>query len=137
MWKLLDSDKEVQNFLIASILKKRPRRITKKVTRKVIEALLAFFSSVAICYPRTPYAASEKCRRLEELPNEILLKILSYCDFTSKMNMRAVNYRLYSLVETGAFTLVRRNLVGGVEIREGSDNLENTYDPAIIIGGIP
>ncbi|EYC36518.1 hypothetical protein Y032_0887g2865 [Ancylostoma ceylanicum] len=132
MWKLLNSDKEMQNLLIGSVMKERPKRITKKVTRKVIEAFLRFFSSVAICYPRTPYVASEKCRRLEELPNEILLKILSYCDFTSKMNMRAVNYRLYSLVETGAFTLVRRNLIGGVEIREG-DTLENTYDPGIFL----
>ncbi|KAK6046195.1 F-box domain protein [Cooperia oncophora] len=68
--------------------------------------------------------------RLEGLPNEILLKIVAYCDFTSKMNMRAVNHRFCALVEKSAHA-VRHNLIGGVEIRRGDGDVEDTFDRGV------
>ncbi|KAK6742565.1 hypothetical protein RB195_010056 [Necator americanus] len=117
--------------VVAPFPEKHGDDITKKLARKVSVAIIRFLSSVVICYPRKLHTVYERGKRLEELPNEILLKILSYCDFTSKMNMRAVNYRLYTLVETGAFTLVRRNLIGGVEIMDGCRSTDNTFDTGI------
>ncbi|KJH44220.1 F-box domain protein [Dictyocaulus viviparus] len=69
--------------------------------------------------------------RLEDLPNEILLKIMTYCDFTSKMNTRALNYRFYSLIEKGAHNLPRRNLVGGVEIKHCGPNLQDNLNAVV------
>ncbi|WKX99468.1 hypothetical protein Q1695_014391 [Nippostrongylus brasiliensis] len=94
----------------------------------IFEAVTKFIASVVICFPKSSKIGNSR-RRLEELPNEILLKILTYCDFTSKMNMRAVNSRFCGLVERGAHSLARRNLVGGVEIRRSGSDDEETFDP--------
>ncbi|VDO92702.1 unnamed protein product [Haemonchus placei] len=105
--------------------KKSSKFTARKLSRKVFEALAWFLSSILFCCQRELNAA-RKVTRLEELPNEILLKIISYCDFSSKMNMRArelpvlylkVNHRLCALVEKRAHVLVRRNIIGGIEIR--------------------
>ncbi|CAJ0598732.1 unnamed protein product [Cylicocyclus nassatus] len=124
MWKPLNQEEEMHHPLFDPILKKSHKHAKKKIA-KIIEALLTLLSFIIICCPRKKDAGNGK--RFEELPNEIILKILSYCDFTTKMNMRAISRRFYSLVEKAAFSLVRRNLVGGVEIWKG-EKIENTLE---------
>ncbi|VDM51888.1 unnamed protein product [Angiostrongylus costaricensis] len=110
---------------------KEASTLATKLSKKVIEAVSRFLAAVVFCYPNTRSHTSTICKRLEDLPNEILLKILTYCDFTSKMNTRVLNYRFYCLIEKGAHTLPRRNLVGGVEIRRGSSDQRKDIDAAV------
>ncbi|GMS87499.1 hypothetical protein PENTCL1PPCAC_9674, partial [Pristionchus entomophagus] len=50
----------------------------------------------------------------DELPPEILMKIIGQCDFNSQMHFRATSRHMHSLVEHS--DLARRQVVGGVEI---------------------
>ncbi|KAF8358989.1 hypothetical protein PRIPAC_93984 [Pristionchus pacificus] len=50
----------------------------------------------------------------DDLPPEILMKVIGQCDFNSQMNLRATSRRMHSLVEHS--DLARRQVVGGVEI---------------------
>ncbi|GMS87510.1 hypothetical protein PENTCL1PPCAC_9685, partial [Pristionchus entomophagus] len=50
----------------------------------------------------------------DDLPPEILMKIIGQCDFNSQMHLRATSRRMHSLVEHS--DLARRQVVGGVEI---------------------
>ncbi|VDO82255.1 unnamed protein product [Haemonchus placei] len=106
--------------------KKSSKFTARKLSRKVFEALARLLSSIVFCCQRELNAA-RKVTRLEELPDEILLKIILYCDFSSKMNMRAVNHRLCALVEKRAHVLVRRNIIGGIEIRRSDGNVKGTF----------
>ncbi|KAK5982203.1 hypothetical protein GCK32_016167, partial [Trichostrongylus colubriformis] len=102
--------------------------IARKLSAKISEAVAWFLSSMVFFCPRKSKTTANGIR-LEELPNEILMKVVTYCDFTSKMNMRAVNHHFCALVERSAHALVRHNLIGGVEIRRSDGKLEDTFDP--------
>ncbi|KAK6010816.1 F-box domain protein, partial [Ostertagia ostertagi] len=105
----------------------------------VSEVITWFLSSLVFCCPRK-LIAPRNGTRFEELPNEILLKIVGYCDFASKMNMRAVSYRFCALVEKSAHA-VRHNLIGGVEIRRGDGDGNDIFDleptPSELAAGLP
>ncbi|KAK6025643.1 F-box domain protein [Ostertagia ostertagi] len=106
--------------------KKSPNFVVRKISKKVSEVITWFLSSLVFCCPRK-LIAPRNGTRFEELPNEILLKIVGYCDFASKMNMRAVSYRFCALVEKSAHA-VRHNLIGGVEIRRGDGDGNDIFD---------
>nr|CDJ82960.1 Cyclin F-box domain containing protein [Haemonchus contortus] len=126
IWQMEEKINTTYNVPFTS--KKSSKFTTRKLPRKVFEALVRLLTSIVFCCQKELNAA-RKVTRLEELPNEILLKIISYCDFSSKMNMRAVNHRLCALVEKRAHVLVRRNIIGGIEIRRGDGNVKEESHP--------
>ncbi|GMR40826.1 hypothetical protein PMAYCL1PPCAC_11021, partial [Pristionchus mayeri] len=95
--------------------------------KKAIRFFSRAIAAVCACYTSAGQVHATEATAVEEhpaeiiydtefddLPPEILMKIIGLCDFNSQMHLRATSRRMHSLVEHS--DLARRQVVGGVEI---------------------
>ncbi|GMT18380.1 hypothetical protein PFISCL1PPCAC_9677 [Pristionchus fissidentatus] len=92
--------------------------------KKAIRFFTRAIASVLSCYTSADQVNTEAVEELpaeiiydtelDDMPPEILMKIIGHCDFSAQMHLRATSRRMHSLVEHS--DLARRQVVGGVEI---------------------
>ncbi|CAI4229142.1 unnamed protein product [Auanema sp. JU1783] len=126
MYRSLENEDDLSSRIDESVASSDGSKFSR-FNKKLFSAATRLLTSLLSCYPRSKErepspTIKEKQLSLEDLPNEIILLIISKCDFSSKMNMRAVNRRFQHIVDDYAHYLVRRNLIGGIEIRDVSPN---------------